>query len=115
MRGYHAEGEAVGEHLETLARLAVDAGLPADEVDDVLAGDRYADDVREDERLASTLGISGVPFFVADRAFAASGRPVAGGPRRAAAARLRSGARARLSERGARFRRRVACAQARRS
>jgi len=42
-------------------------------VRDVLAGDRYADDVRDDERTAAAFGISGVPFFVVDRSLAASG------------------------------------------
>ena len=72
MRAYHAEGEPVSDPV-TLTRLAAEAGLPAEEVDELLAGERFAADVREDERLAETLGIGGVPFFVADRTFAASG------------------------------------------
>jgi predicted DsbA family dithiol-disulfide isomerase len=39
----------------------------------VLAGDAYAEDVREDEAQARQLGISGVPFFVFDMALAVSG------------------------------------------
>ena len=39
----------------------------------MLAGDRYAAEVRDDERTAAELGINGVPFFVVDRAFGASG------------------------------------------
>ena len=57
----------------TLERLAVEVGLPAQEVRDVLAGDRYAAEVRDDERTAASFGISGVPFFVVDRSLAASG------------------------------------------
>jgi predicted DsbA family dithiol-disulfide isomerase len=72
MRAYHIEGEAIG-NADTLERLAVEAGLDAAEVRDVLAGDRYAAEVREDERMAAALGISAVPFFVVDRAFGASG------------------------------------------
>ncbi|MGH2742748.1 MAG: DsbA family oxidoreductase, partial [Thermoleophilaceae bacterium] len=58
---------------EVLERLAVDLGLPEDEVRDVLSTDRYAAEVREDERTAAELGISAVPFFVVDRALGASG------------------------------------------
>jgi predicted DsbA family dithiol-disulfide isomerase len=72
MRAYLGEGELISDHA-TLERLAVEAGLPADEVRDVLATDRYAAEVREDERTASSLGISAVPFFVVDRAMGASG------------------------------------------
>ena len=40
---------------------------------DVLATDRYAADVREDERTAMSLGITAVPFFVVDRRMGAAG------------------------------------------
>jgi predicted DsbA family dithiol-disulfide isomerase len=39
----------------------------------MLAGDRYAAEVREDEATARSLGINAVPFFVVDRAFGAAG------------------------------------------
>ncbi|MEA2269449.1 MAG: hypothetical protein QOC64_2059 [Solirubrobacteraceae bacterium] len=72
MRAYLTDGELMSDHA-ALERLAVEAGLPADEVRAVLATDRYAAEVREDERTAGSLGISAVPFFVVDRAFGASG------------------------------------------
>ncbi len=72
MRAYHSEGEPIGDPA-TLERLAAEVGLPPREVHDVLAGDRYAAEVRDDERTAASFGISGVPFFVADRSLAASG------------------------------------------
>jgi predicted DsbA family dithiol-disulfide isomerase len=72
MRAYLTEGELMSDHA-TLERLAVEAGLPADEVRDMLASDRFAAAVREDERTAGSLGISAVPFFVVDRALGASG------------------------------------------
>jgi predicted DsbA family dithiol-disulfide isomerase len=72
MRAYHSEGERLGDR-DTLARLAAEVGLPQDEVRDVLAGERYAAEVREDERTAMTLGINAVPFFVVDRAIGAAG------------------------------------------
>jgi predicted DsbA family dithiol-disulfide isomerase len=72
MRAYHSEGEPIGDPA-TLERLAVEVGFEADEVRDVLAGERYATEVRDDERTAAALGIHAVPFFVVDRAFGASG------------------------------------------
>jgi predicted DsbA family dithiol-disulfide isomerase len=72
MRAYLTEGQLISDH-DTLARLAAEVGLPADEVADTLASDRFAADVREDERTAQQLGINAVPFFVVDRAVGASG------------------------------------------
>jgi predicted DsbA family dithiol-disulfide isomerase len=72
MRGYLGEGELMSDPA-ALERLAAEAGLPRDEVRELLAGDRYAAEVRDDERTANTLGISAVPFFVVDRAVGAAG------------------------------------------
>ncbi|HET8978854.1 MAG TPA: DsbA family oxidoreductase [Solirubrobacteraceae bacterium] len=72
LRAYFSEGELVSDHA-TLMRLAAEVGLPEDEVRELLAGDRYADEVRDDERTAGALGISAVPTFVVDRALGASG------------------------------------------
>lgn len=72
LRGYHAEGEAIGLP-DVVQRLAVDAGLDEVEVKDVLAGDTYADAVRADEAQAVEYGISGVPFFVLDGRYGVSG------------------------------------------
>ena len=72
MRAYLTEGELIGDP-EVLERLGAEAGLPAGEVRDMLATDRFADEVRDDERTAASLGIHAVPFFVVDRAIGASG------------------------------------------
>jgi len=56
-----------------LTAVAGGAGLDAAAVDDVLAGDRYAAEVRADEREAARYGISGVPFFVIDTRLGLSG------------------------------------------
>ncbi|WP_205698013.1 DsbA family oxidoreductase [Conexibacter sp. SYSU D00693] len=69
---YLAERELVSDHA-TLQRLGEEVGLPADEVADALASNRFADEVRDDERTAAGLGISAVPFFVVDRAYGTSG------------------------------------------
>jgi predicted DsbA family dithiol-disulfide isomerase len=62
-RAYLTEGQAIGEP-DVLGPLAIEVGLPAAEVTELLAGDLHAADVRKDEALARELGISGVPFFV---------------------------------------------------
>ena len=72
MRAYLGEGELMSDHA-ALTRLALEAGLPEDEVRDTLATDRFADAVREDEATARGLGISAVPFFVVDRRIGAAG------------------------------------------
>lgn len=71
-RAYLTEGEAIGEP-EVLVRLAAEAGLDAEEARSVLATDRYASEVREEEAAAGTIGIRGVPFFLFDGALAVSG------------------------------------------
>lgn len=69
---YFTEGEPIGDPA-TLARLAVDAGLDPDEVAQLLAGDRFAAEVRADEQEARALQVTGVPFFVIDRRYAVAG------------------------------------------
>lgn len=72
LRAYVSERERIGDP-GMLARLAVDAGLDAAEVREVLDGDRYLDAVRADERQARAYGINGVPFFVVDAKYGVSG------------------------------------------
>jgi predicted DsbA family dithiol-disulfide isomerase len=72
MRAYLTEGELMSDHA-TLERLATEVGLPAGDVRDMLATDRFAADVRDDERTATSLGITAVPFFVVDRRIGAAG------------------------------------------
>ncbi|QXC62797.1 DsbA family oxidoreductase [Aquihabitans sp. G128] len=69
---YFTNGEPIGEP-DTLRKAAVDVGLDPEEVDAVLAGDAFAADVRQDLQTARQIGISGVPFFVADQKLAVSG------------------------------------------
>jgi len=76
-KGYFTDGLAIGDH-GVLKELAVGIGLPADEVDAVLDSDRFAEEVRADEALASRYGISAVPAFVIDQRYLISGaQPVA--------------------------------------
>ena len=69
---YFTQGALVSEHAE-LTDLAATVGLDRAEVAATLAGDDYAEQVREDLALAGQFGISGVPFFVFDRAYGVSG------------------------------------------
>jgi predicted DsbA family dithiol-disulfide isomerase len=72
MRAYFTEGEPIADP-ETLIRVVAEVGVDPAEARDVLQTDRFAEDVREDELLASQLGIQGVPFFVLDRRYGVSG------------------------------------------
>jgi predicted DsbA family dithiol-disulfide isomerase len=72
MRGYFTEGEPIDDP-EALVRLVAEVGVDPDAARAVLAGDDYADAVREDEQLAQRIGIRGVPYFVLDRRFGVSG------------------------------------------
>lgn len=72
MRAYFEEGANVDD-AETLRALAVEAGLDSAQAATLLAGDGFADEVRRDIAEARQQRISGVPFFVLDRAYAISG------------------------------------------
>ncbi|SED18415.1 DsbA family oxidoreductase [Streptomyces sp. TLI_105] len=73
-RANFAEEESIFADDERLVALAVEVGLDADAARSVLAApNAYADEVRADEREASQLGVSGVPFFVFDRQYGVSG------------------------------------------
>src|SRR6185436_8915182 len=61
-RAHQTEGELISDH-DVLTRLAVETGVPEDEVRATLASDRYGAQVREDEHLAARIKIQGVPFF----------------------------------------------------
>ena len=69
---YFTKNLELSDH-EVLKRIAVECGLDAKEVDDVLKSDRYAQEVREDERQAASLGIHGVPYFVVGGKYGLSG------------------------------------------
>jgi predicted DsbA family dithiol-disulfide isomerase len=69
---YFARGEQVFDPA-VLAGVAARAGLDQAAVSEVLDGDQYAAEVRQDEAQARQLGISGVPFFVFDMRLGVSG------------------------------------------
>ncbi len=72
LRAYFTEGRLMSDP-DTLVELAVEVGLAEDEAREALAGDRYAEQVRDEERTAHELGISAVPTFVIDRELGVSG------------------------------------------
>ncbi|WP_436493460.1 DsbA family oxidoreductase [Actinokineospora sp. HUAS TT18] len=72
LAAYFTRGESMGDH-DVLRKAAVAAGLEPGRVDEVLAGDEFAADVRADVDQARAFGATGVPFFVVDRKFGVSG------------------------------------------
>jgi predicted DsbA family dithiol-disulfide isomerase len=66
MDAYWAEARNIGDPAE-LGALAVEAGLDAADVDDVLAGDAHRDGVLALTAQAVSIGITGVPGFLLDR------------------------------------------------
>lgn len=72
LHAYFEELRPIGDP-EVLVEVAVGAGLDEAGVREMLASDRFADAVRRDEREASELGCTGVPFFVIDRVLAVPG------------------------------------------
>ena len=76
LKAYFTEGLDPSDP-ETLVRLADDAGLDAARAREILAGDAYADDVRERERLYTDAGIHSVPAIILnDRHLISGGQPV---------------------------------------
>ena len=69
---YFAEGLELADH-ETLVRIAVEEGMEEAEVRAFLKTDKYADEVRLDEREAQNYGVSGVPFFLLAGKYAVPG------------------------------------------
>jgi predicted DsbA family dithiol-disulfide isomerase len=72
MRAYFTEGEPISDP-ETLARLIAEVGVDPAQARAAAFSDRHADAVREDELLATRLGVQGVPFFAIDRRYGVSG------------------------------------------
>ncbi|MDQ1702706.1 MAG: hypothetical protein QOF57_1958 [Frankiaceae bacterium] len=71
-RAYFVETRPIFD-ADDIVAVAVEAGLDADEVRSVLESGAYEDTVAADISDARSLGINGVPFFVADRRYGVSG------------------------------------------
>jgi predicted DsbA family dithiol-disulfide isomerase len=63
MRAMFTKGAQIADP-DVLVAVAQDGGLDAGEARAVVGSDRFADEVRADERRAADLGITSVPFFV---------------------------------------------------
>jgi predicted DsbA family dithiol-disulfide isomerase len=71
-RAYFTEAQSLFD-APSLARIAAEAGLDPAEVERVLAGDTYADEVEAARYEAGKLGANGVPFFVVGGRYGISG------------------------------------------
>jgi predicted DsbA family dithiol-disulfide isomerase len=71
-QAYFAQARQVFDR-DVITEIAGSAGLDSGAVTEVLDSEAYADAVRQDEREAGELGITGVPFFVFDMALGVSG------------------------------------------
>jgi predicted DsbA family dithiol-disulfide isomerase len=60
---YFTEGMNLGSH-EMLEKIAVQAGLDAQEAREALRSGAFADEVRREEEAALELGLSGVPAYI---------------------------------------------------
>ena len=69
---YFTKNLVLADH-KVLEEVAKEAGMDVNEVKDVLESDRYADDVRFDEREAQMRGVRGVPYMVFNGEFAVPG------------------------------------------
>ena len=71
-RAHFVEGKSISDH-KTLTEIGIAVGLEAAGVGQLLASERFTEEVKMDIQEARQLQISGVPFFVIDRKFAISG------------------------------------------
>lgn len=71
-RAHFTDGIDVDDPAE-LRKIGEKVGLPESDVKNLLDSDDFADQVRQDEEKALSLGIRGVPFFLFDNTYAVSG------------------------------------------
>ncbi|MDR7210111.1 DsbA family oxidoreductase [Flavobacterium piscis] len=72
-KAYFTNGRDLNDNT-TLIELARQAGLPVDEVEEIVQNeDLYLKEVQSDIDEAQEIGVQGVPFFVFDRKYAISG------------------------------------------
>ena len=73
----HFSGELNLGDADALVAAASGAGFDAKRAREVLDGDEYAEDVREDQAMARQLGVTGVPFTVVGQRYAIPGAAAA--------------------------------------
>ncbi|GAB2983875.1 DsbA family oxidoreductase [Nocardioides montaniterrae] len=72
LTAYFIEAANVADHA-VLRDLALETGLDAGRVQEVLAGTEYTDEVYADQQQAAAYGATGVPFYVIDGRYGVSG------------------------------------------
>lgn len=72
MRGYFLEGADLSD-LDTLARLAGEAGMVVSQVREWLATDEDREAVQAEVAHAQRIGVTGVPFFILENRIGVSG------------------------------------------
>ncbi|MGC4058501.1 MAG: DsbA family oxidoreductase [Chitinophagaceae bacterium] len=76
-RSVFTDGKNISDPA-VLAELAAEVGLPADTVQELLGSALFAEEVRQDVAIAQTIGLRGVPSFLAEKQILFSGAlPVA--------------------------------------
>ena len=66
LKAYHADDRNPGAH-DVLLDLVAEVGADVETAREILAGDAYADEVRDRERFWQQAGISAVPSVIVDR------------------------------------------------
>jgi predicted DsbA family dithiol-disulfide isomerase len=72
LQSYFLEGGAIGKQ-NILLSLVEEVGLDRKEAQEILNGNQFADEVKQDISEAGSLGVRGVPFFVIDNKYGISG------------------------------------------
>lgn len=72
MKAYFTEGKNLSE-INTLIKIAIEAGLDENEAKDVLESDQFRKEVQEQIDEARKVGVQGVPFFVINQKYGISG------------------------------------------
>lgn len=71
-KGYLCEGQPISEH-EALQSMAEEVGLDAQEIRNTLGGDGFGSAVREEQALAQSRGVHGVPHYLIAGEYPVSG------------------------------------------
>lgn len=76
-KAHFSEGAVISDH-DVIIRLAVEVGLDAEAIREVLDHATYAEEVNKDIEEARNHGVQGVPYFIFENKYAVSGaQPVA--------------------------------------
>ncbi len=71
-KAYFTDGKNIADH-NTLVQLGVEIGLDKAIIEQMLATEAFAAEVKNDEAVAQSIGIRGVPFFVFNEQYSISG------------------------------------------